>query len=81
MPKRAFGFPAQKLRNDAYHAVLSPAPWPGEPATYHPLMTGCGKPCLTSRSRCVRARSAERMAATPRSWGNWSASRDLELFN
>ena len=71
-PKRALRYPTQKLRNDAYHAVLSPAPRSGETATYHPLMTGCRKPCLTSRSRCADVRSAERTATIPRSPGTFT---------
>ena len=65
-PKRASRYPAQKRQNDTYHAVLSPGSRSGATAMYHPFMTGCRNPCLTSRSRCPRARSAARIATTPR---------------
>jgi hypothetical protein len=57
---RAAGVPDMP---EGYHAVLSPGDSSGRDGTYQPLMTSFKKPALTRRSRCVRLRSRDRIAA------------------
>ena len=54
---------------------------PGLADMSHPLMTGCRKPLLTKRSRCIRLSSPVRKMCCPSCWRSCRAAREAASFS